>query len=845
MSDDELKDPREDKPPEENPDQVQPPVNERPKPEPKPRTPRPIGNDSMGVDIGDGRFEGRATFAKDYKEINNFFSGSPGISNIVIRNFAFNDIRRISTERQQEIAELFVGDPAEIERLRSALVERRILVLSGEGGLGKTTTALYLASLLSVDSSAGNGSHTWPETYLIPALDRHTRIDLQEVCEGDEITDRVVIFKNVLARGNLDLRRYLSQLTDSIDGFAAKLRDTNSYLIFTTTGSGQLAGDLQYELRHLNDELLAEGLEKRLAHLERNAKVATERLEQLRRPDQLSIVITSLKTMPRVVRFVESYVRSGSTITIGADLGETIRQFEDITHWFQQELAGNFDVWCFTLALGLTQCAPGSRGVPWIDFEYVHRGVARYLKRQLFPVKGDVNEQPLNEVLEFAPNLSDDVYLEHCHAEVIKDPNTLADVIHFCDESYPHKLWQILLKHHRRVLTTLLPRLRELAENHQAEDDARARELCARIIGRLGEIDPDRVTLNVMNRWIESEEVRQRVNIGALYEGILGSNNERYRAYFLEVLQSLTVMEQPGEDSAPPAAANEGAVKNDGGLDLFDEKSKVLTAIAVYARIGAYEPHLHLAMNGLKDIAQNKLAPIMKDVQRIGRLVERTKREFAQETSAQEALGLLVFQDMLLDLAERLYNQQGRTFVGVQYALSSLCLSTDPIVVVRELRKWIESSNQAMGALVALMFLIKDGVASTLESVQVEVLNGDERKTCNPITAALTTGQDSVVEVARFLVTIFEAVSVTFFLPKQFQDYLRESFLSHLTVWIEDALPIESCRQAMESLLTELMRIHKRVLYKPIDSFLNSPAFLKREPELKRAFVDSILWPVR
>jgi hypothetical protein len=250
-------------------------------------------------------------------------------------------------------------------------------------------------------------------------------------------------------------------------------------------------------------------------------------------------------------------------------------------------------------------------------------------------------------------------------------------------------------------------------------------------------------------------------------------------------------------------------------------------------------------MNGLKDIAQNKLAPIMKDVQRIGRLVERTKREFAQETSAQEALGLLVFQDMLLDLAERLYNQQGRTFVGVQYALSSLCLSTDPIVVVRELRKWIESSNQAMGALVALMFLIKDGVASTLESVQVEVLNGDERKTCNPITAALTTGQDSVVEVARFLVTIFEAVSVTFFLPKQFQDYLRESFLSHLTVWIEDALPIESCRQAMESLLTELMRIHKRVLYKPIDSFLNSPAFLKREPELKRAFVDSILWPVR
>ena len=97
--------------------------------------------------------------------------------------------------------------------------------------------------------------------------------------------------------------------------------------------------------------------------------------------------------------------------------------------------------------------------------------------------------------------------------------------------------------------------------------------------------------------------------------------------------------------------------------------------------------------------------------------------------------------------------------------------------------------------------------------------------------------------MARFLVTIFEAFSVTFFLPKQFQDYLRKSYLAHLTTWIEDALPVENCRQAMEALLTELMRIRKRVLYKPIDNLLSSPAFLKREPDLKKAFVNAVLWP--
>jgi hypothetical protein len=84
-----------------------------------------------------------------------------------------------------------------------------------------------------------------------------------------------------------------------------------------------------------------------------------------------------------------------------------------------------------------------------------------------------------------------------------------------------------------------------------------------------------------------------------------------------------------------------------------------------------------------------------------------------------------------------------------------------------------------------------------------------------------------IVDDSRFLVTIFEAFSVTVFLPKEFQDYLRKSYLAHLTTWIEEALPIEDCRQAMQDLSFELMRIHKKVLYKPIDDLLNSPTFLR------------------
>lgn len=843
---DETKDPPNDNPLDLGPELERPKNNGTPNPDSgKSATPASAGDrNSMRINIGQDLKSRESVFAQEYHKVTNYFSGPQGISNIVITHFSFNDIWRITPERQQETAELFVSDANEIERLRSLVFNKRVLVLSSESELGKTTTAIYLGSILSASAGSQNGNGKSLETYLIPSLDRHTQIDLHKICEPDEISDRVVIFRNAFARGNHDLRSFFAQLNEySVDELASKLRDCNSYVILTTTTtdasqflSGCAASDLQYEPKHLNDDLLSLGLEKRLVHVERTTKPAIERLELLREPEQKKILITRLRTMPRIVRFVESYLRIDSTIPIETDLSESIRQFEDITYWFHKELAADFDVWCFTLALGLTHWAADSQGVPWIDFEYVHRGVAQYLRRdpQLFPSSKNTKEE---EPLETIPNLTDDTYLAQSRAEVIKDPNSLADVVRFCQEGYPHKLWEILLKHHRRVLTTLLPRLRDLAENNRAEADSRQRELCARIIGRVGEIDPERVTLSVMNRWISSDDVRQRANIGALYQGILASNNERYKSYFLEVLKSLTASLGTSEDSSDDVSEEERE----------EVKEKLLTAIAVYSRIGA--SNLTLAMTGLKSIARDRLVPIMTDVQRIGRLLEKTKVEFGKQTSAQDALGLLVFHEMLSDLAERLYNQQASTFVGVQYALSSLCLSVDPIRVFKELRLWIESSNQATGALIALMFLIKDGISSTLESMQVEVSGSnsrfDERKSCNPIIASLTSGQESVVEMARFLVTIFEAFSVTFFLPKQFQDYLGKSYLAHLTTWIEEALPIESCRNAMEELLLELMRIHKNVLYKPIDELLNNPTFLQREPDLKRAFVNAVLWPAR
>jgi hypothetical protein len=826
---------------------------------PEPRQPRPPSSApdlSQSNTIGEAH-AGKLNLANIIQEIGGIYFGDrSGFSNIVIRSFAFDEIKPLTKEKQEEIASLFVADPSEVERLRRVLVEKRILILSGESGLGKATTAIYLGSLIVEHTDAGEVEAVSPEIFLIPTLERYVKIDLNEICNCDDVpSNRFVIFKNALTRCNHDLLGFLAQLNEySVGQFANRLKKDNSYLIFTVSPSEAAHlqpnlgdKDLHYELKHLSDELMAKGLERKLAQLAQSPRIASERLKQLREPKQQELLIADLKTMARIARFAEYYLRDSGATEVEADLGEAIRRSEDITYWFHHDLISDFEAWCFTLSLGLAHCLNDARGVSWVDFEYLRRTVWQCLKRdpELFPRGFISNGQPPVEFSEKPPALMDDIYLEKSRARILKDPNSLADLIHFSEGSYSQKLWEILLKHHRRILTLLLPRLCEMAEDHSGKYDHRQRALCARIIGRIGEIDPDRVSLALVERWLNSANFSDRATIGALYQGILASRDERYRGAFLNLLESLSASDNSnvnqGEEEETAFSPEE---KNRLLAARAAEKNRLLTAISVYSQLGPY--YLSLAVRGLERIAQAKLVPLMEDVQRIGRLIERTRNEFSQQTSADEALGLLIYQDMLSDLAARLYAQQGHIFVGVQYALCSLALNTDPISVFKELRYWIESSNQATGALVALMFLTGNGIAATLESRQVEISNSEvttaERKSCNPMIAALTLGQESVLEMARFLVTLFESFSVKFIFPKEFIRYLRESFLFHLQAWVEESLPIESCRKATENLFAELMRVHKGVLFEPIYKLLNSPEFSKKDRDLKKVFVDAVLW---
>jgi hypothetical protein len=532
-------------------------------------------------------------------------------------------------------------------------------------------------------------------------------------------------------------------------------------------------------------------------------------------------MISTLKTMPRIARFVDFYFRSSAPDGAALDLEQTLRAFEDIHFWFEDHLDKDFDAWCFTLSLGLAHCLGESGDVSWLNFEYLHRYVRASLSNDahLFPHKRQPNIITPPEQIK-KPRLLDDDYFRLCRAEIVKDRDSLSDLIHFRDSNYARAVWQILLEHHRGILTALLPHLCEIAEGKAERRELGLRALCAQVIGRIGEIDPEGITAAHIDRWMYSDEVSHRALVAFIYQGILASDNERYRTHFIDRLNALTATDV-----------------EDGKY----EKNHVLTSIAVYAQIGA--DHLPLAMEGLERIAGKKLVPVIEDMQRVGRLIERTDNEFAQRETVEEAIELLVYQQMLSDFAERLYAEQGSTFVGVQYAFWTLCLNTDPIEVFTELRRWIKRSNQATGALVALMFLSNEGIAANLESEKFEVSPDEtstEKISCNAILASLK--PQAINEMARFLVAIYESFSVSFVIPSRFKRYLHESFVFRLKTWAEEALTIESCRHSMESLFVELMRLHQRVLFDTIFRLLNDRSFGKKQPALKKAFVDTVLW---
>lgn len=731
----------------------------------------------------------------------------------ILRSLSFSDGHVVKETEEQWAVEHFAGLEGEADLLVRHLEERRVLLLSGEAGARKATAATHLALRLRQRSLCKE------LPLLFDSVDRHVRVDVHRMPVKDtQLQDRVVIFRYALSRGNPDLTNVFAK-TDRAGWaqLADCLRQRNAYMVFTATPAEiqqfhdvHALREVHRELAPHPPELLARRLDRHLHALRRRGDAAAGALGVLRGfREQL---VERFSFAPQLADFVDFFVGLDQH-SLGLDEAHAL--FQDTGKRLLHDLDDDFDGWSFGFALALAQCAPDACGVPWVDFDRLRRHLRRWLQRDLQLAEGPRSGEEEAEPSEVRLELSDHSLLIRSRARVEKDPTTLADVIRFCDGRPPQALWRTLLSRHRRVLTAILPRLRELAE--RPDLDGRSMSLlAAKIIGRIGEIDYERVVVPMAERWATLGRGRHHGLVGSMYEGVLGSEDPRFRARCLQHLRTM----HAGDAMGP-------------GRDRLE------AAIAAYSWVGYYD--FDLSMRELFGIADAHLVPMIEDATRVSRLVTRIKLDIEKQAGEGDKGAVRAVNEVLRSLVDRIYAQHAGIFLGVQFALVSLCGTHGVAPVLRGLHEeWIRRGGTSMGVLVALMFLHERGIANQLRDDRTEFPQGEgiPPATCGQFVRALGNGDGDVRQAAQFLSALHECVTSPWAAEALVRMHFRDRLKAHLLEWVREALPVPELTAPVRSLIEQLSRTHRGNMHGMIHQLVNGGEF-RRDRDLK-VFADSL-----
>jgi hypothetical protein len=794
------------------------PATASPSPPPPPVPPGgdPPASGSNGGDDTGGR--GGQVNRADGNYVGGNMSIFNHVNNIVeaqrrslVRHFTLADGRAVKEAEERWAVQHFAGVEGEANALLRHLEEKRVLLLSGEAGARKVTAATHLAMRLRERSLCRHSA------YVVGAVDRHVRVDLTGLpARHEELRDRVVVFRYALSRGNPDLASAFAK-TDPAGWaqLADELRARNAFLVFTATPAETTQflkchgfGGVHRALPPHPPAELGRRLDAYLASLRERGEAPADALEALDGfRDQL---VKRFAFAPQMTDFVSFFVGLGQP---ALGFGEAYALFQNTSKRLLHDLDDDFDGWSFGFTLALAQCVPDADGVPWVDFDRLRRHLRRWLQRDLQITgtgrEGEEEVEPSDVRLE----LSDDTLFTRSRARVEKDPVTLADVIRSCDGRPPESVWRDLLDHHRRVLTAILPRLRELAERPGLEGRSIG-VLAAQVIGRIGEMDYERVVVPMAERWAVSGNGQHRGLVGAMFDGVLGSDDARYRARCLAHLR--------GMHAAGPAAAGKGRVE---------------AAIAAYTWVGWHD--FDLAMNELYSIARAYLVPLIEDATRMARLVTLIQADI-QKAAGKDDEAARDLQKVLRSLVDRIYEERGGIFLGVQFALVSLCAAHGSTRVLKALRGWIGRGGASTGVLVALMFMHEQGIANQLRDDRVEFPQGHglPPAACGQFVRALAGGEEDVFQAARFLGDLYGSVTSPWAAEALVRRHFREQLRVHLLGWVRESLPVPELAASVRGLVEQLARTHRGALRDLIVTLVNSGEFI-RKPDLQ-AFAASL-----
>ncbi|HEX6042481.1 hypothetical protein [Longimicrobium sp.] len=732
-----------------------------------------------------------------------------------VRLFTCAEGRSLTQAQEEASAPRILSSETEIDELVTYLEERRVLLLVGDRGARKVSTAVFLGMRLRQRGSCR------ASTVLVSSLDRQVRIDAQHLAEKDPLVNgRLVIFRRPFGRADRALAKLLEETDRSgWEQLEDALREQRAYVVFTADpddarrfhkhpAAGEHARELRPHPRALREAELERKLESVAGGDAQPGLVAALSAGR-------DVLLSSFRHAPSLLEFIDFYVDQGRP---ELELGEAVARFNDTSTWLLQELEDDFEGWSFAFTLVLAHAVRGAQGVPWMDFDRLHRRVRQWLRRDMNQRAPSAAWDTADDASELHPAFSEATLLKRCRAEVVKDPGTLVDVIRFQDGTPADRLWNVLLARHRRALTTVLPGLRDMAESGEA-DLRSLRVLAAQVIGRIGEVDPHRVVLPTMERWVHAPDQRHLMAVGALCEGVLGSEREEYRRVCLRKLR---------EAEAAPAPRDAAA------------EQWLMAAIGAYSWIGDHE--LDAAMDALEAIARRHLIPMIGDLQEFAREIDDVELALKDSESGDGSDPLRLWHAVLRAMMAHIYQKDAKILMAVQRSLVSLCLTAGPIPVFVELRRWIGNTGWKMGVLVALMFLHDRGIARRLKQSRVDVGAGMDgaRVSCNPLVLWIAAGEDEVKETAAFLGAIYKSLKTPFAVDVRLHRSFEESLQGHLLDWVRDALPVPEYVESMRMLFRALVQTHGGVLRPPLDDLLSRREFRQADDYRLREFAASV-----
>lgn len=711
----------------------------------------------------------------------------------VARPFSSDDAKPVGQKVADELIRTFVGDDVTTTRLLRHLEEHRVLLITGDPDVGKRTVALYLGIRLAAHKSGGS------DPLLVDSLDRSVGINLRDVAaDAKGFGRRAIVFADAFEQRNNHLREFFCSGDQvSWDHLTGLLRKHEAYFIFTSSIASvpfrQQTTDriALCELQPLKPDMIDSGIEKRLSWM--MEVESTERERVLLLTQNRARLVAELSTLSSAVSFVRHFVRDDS------DLESALRRFRDASYWFRTALEHDVDAWIFAFALTLAQPTPKAESAPWADFERIRRALAERIRgdSELFPprCRSDDGHEPDGRL----PwrSFGDDAILQRCRAVIEKDASRMGDIVRFDHPSVTTQLWEAVLTHYRRMLIMGLPVLRGLAEDDRT--DWSVRVLAAQIIGRIGEVDPRRIVDPIIHRWAISGDFALRPLVGRVIQGALASGNENYRNAALRSIEMLADVKGMGGDE--------------------DARDGLLTAIAAYAQIGFYEPDR--AMEQLGRIVIEHLAPVFEKVHQTARQAETVDVELAR-ARANRVGELLRRRFEFGDAATQLFKEHAPALIAIGQVVSCLCLTHEPIPILRNMRDWTAKGGPSTGVLVAFLFL--RGIAADLHEIRTEKGRNGSR-----LLPSLSQTKDAVHHFCGFLADIHSSVNSTFVLPAWLQNDFQDRLGACLTDWACDSLTNADHRQNILDVFVGLATARRGSMRRDVIAILDGTAFSNTE----------------